>query len=81
MLEVGWVVVPQRQGQGIATEAARAVLQWCFERLAVESIGSLIRPDNLASARVAEKLGARRDRRLDDFFGGPTDLWLHRGSS
>ncbi|MEX2115080.1 MAG: GNAT family N-acetyltransferase [Pirellulales bacterium] len=81
MLEVGWVVVPSRQRQGIATEAARAVLAWCFAHLGVESICSLILPENLPSARVAEKLGAQRDRRLDDFFGGPTDMWLHRQPS
>ncbi len=81
MLEVGWLVAPQRQGQGIATEAGRALLDWCFANLHVEQICNLIRPDNQASARVAEKLGARRDRRLEDFFGGPTDMWLHRRPS
>jgi RimJ/RimL family protein N-acetyltransferase len=78
MLEVGWLVAPKRQGQGIATEAAKAILDWCFANLLSEQICSLIRPGNRASARVAEKLGARCDRRLDDFFGGPTDMWLHR---
>jgi RimJ/RimL family protein N-acetyltransferase len=77
-LEVGWLVAPDRQGQGIATEAGRAALDWCFAHLQVEQICSLIRPDNQASARVAQKLGAQRGRRLDDFFGGPTDMWMHR---
>jgi ribosomal-protein-alanine N-acetyltransferase len=78
MLEVGWLVAPHWHGKGIATEAGRAVLNWCFAHLRGEPICSLIRADNRASARVAEKLGAQLDRRLEDFFGGPTDLWLHR---
>jgi RimJ/RimL family protein N-acetyltransferase len=78
MLEVGWLVAPQRQGQGVATEAGRAVLDWCFEHLPTEPICSLIRPDNQSSARVAQKLGAHLERSLDDYFGGPTDMWMHR---
>jgi ribosomal-protein-alanine N-acetyltransferase len=78
MLEVGWVVDPRHQGQGIATEAGRAALDWCFANLGVDEVCSLIRPDNAASARVAQKLGARLDRQLDAFMGAPTDVWVHR---
>lgn len=78
MLEVGWVVDPRRQREGIATEAGRASLVWCFANLGVEEVCSLINPDNAASARVAAKLGAKLGRRLDDFFGGAADLWIHR---
>jgi RimJ/RimL family protein N-acetyltransferase len=41
---------------------------------------SIIRPGNHASARVAQKLGARVDHRLDDFDGAATDVWLHAHS-
>jgi RimJ/RimL family protein N-acetyltransferase len=78
MVEVGWVVDPRRQRQGIATEAGRAALDWSFAHLDVEAICSLIHPDNAASARVAAKLGAVRERHLDDFYLGPADLWMHR---
>jgi RimJ/RimL family protein N-acetyltransferase len=78
MLEVGWAVDSKRRGEGIATEAGRASLQWCYANLRVDEVCSLIRPDNAPSARVAVKLGARIDRRIDDFLGGPADLWLHR---
>jgi RimJ/RimL family protein N-acetyltransferase len=80
-LEVGWLVAPEHQGQGIATEAGRAVLDWCFTHLPFEAICSLIRPDNHTSARVAQKLGAVCEQSLDDFYGGPTDVWMHRRSS
>ena len=78
MLEVGWVVDSRRTREGIATEAGRASLDWSFSNLGVDQICSLIRPDNLASARVAEKLGARVERQLEDFFGGPANVWVHR---
>ncbi len=77
MLEVGWLVAPGWQGKGIATEAGRAVLDWCFANLQVEQICSLIRPGNQASARRRE-VRARHERSIEDFFGGPTDMWLHR---
>ncbi len=77
MLEVGWGVVPERQGQGIATEAGRASLAWCFANLGVERVCSLIRSHNAPSIRVAEKLGAKVDYQLEDFLGEPADVWIH----
>jgi len=78
MLEVGWLVDPTRQNQGIATEAGRAAVDWCFANLNVDRLRRLIRPDTYASARVASKLGAAIEDRLPDFLGGPTDMWVHR---
>jgi RimJ/RimL family protein N-acetyltransferase len=80
MLEVGWLVDRSRRGQGIATEAGRAAVDWCFAQLAVSQVCSLIRPDNAASARVAAKLGARVERQLDNFFGGVADVWVHHAT-
>lgn len=80
MLEVGWLVDPAHQGRGIATEAGRATLEWCFESLGVTEVCSIIHPDNVASARVAEKLGARRTGQVDDpaLFGRAADVWLYK---
>ncbi|REK09031.1 MAG: N-acetyltransferase [Planctomycetota bacterium] len=77
MLEVGWVVDPGRWGEGIATEAGRAALDWCFAHMNVDRICSLIAPDNAASARVAMKLGAQLERR-EEVTGIPADIWIHR---
>jgi RimJ/RimL family protein N-acetyltransferase len=44
-------------GQGLATEAARICRDYGFARLSVDRLISLIRPENLASRRVAEKNG------------------------
>ena len=46
-------------GQGLATEAARAVLGIAFGELALNQVDSAAAFDNLASKRVMEKLGMR----------------------
>jgi RimJ/RimL family protein N-acetyltransferase len=58
-LEVGWLVDRARWGEGIATEAARASLDYAFEHLAPDRVIRVILPENTASIRVAEKLGER----------------------
>lgn len=43
----------------MATEAATAVRDYAFGALKLPRLISLIRPDNVASQRVAEKVGMR----------------------
>jgi len=55
--ELGWVISRDLWRRGLATEAARAALQYGFQELRQKHVISLIRPDNTASIRVAEKIG------------------------
>jgi len=55
--EVGWLLDRSCWGRGLATEGARASLRYGFEELGLERIISIIRPENTASRRVAEKAG------------------------
>jgi RimJ/RimL family protein N-acetyltransferase len=48
-------------GQGIATEAARAVLDYAFDALRVAKVWARADPRNLGSVRVLEKLGMQRE--------------------
>src|SRR5688572_16836987 len=59
--ELGWTIVPEYQGRGYATEAARFLLAYAFDALDQARVISLIHPDNAPSRRVAEKLGQRID--------------------
>jgi RimJ/RimL family protein N-acetyltransferase len=59
-LEVGWKFARHAWGQGFATEAGRAALDWAWSSLDVARIISLIHPENTASVRVAERLGMTR---------------------
>ncbi len=60
-LEVGWLLARSRWGEGLATEGGRRALAWAFDMLAADHVISLIRPENVASIRVAEKLGESRE--------------------
>jgi RimJ/RimL family protein N-acetyltransferase len=54
--EVAWVVGTPWQGQGIATEAARALVAWLARR-PVQNVIAHIHPDHRASAAVAAAAG------------------------
>jgi ribosomal-protein-alanine N-acetyltransferase len=56
-IEIGYRLDSNYWGQGLATEAARAVRDHAFNDLKLDHVISLIHPDNLASRRVAEKNG------------------------
>jgi RimJ/RimL family protein N-acetyltransferase len=55
--EVGWLLDRAYWGHGLATEGALTSLGYGFEKLELERIISIIRPENTASRRVAEKAG------------------------
>ncbi|HYH86130.1 MAG TPA: GNAT family N-acetyltransferase [Pyrinomonadaceae bacterium] len=56
-VEVGWTLRRAYWGRGFATEAARASLDYAFEKLNQTRVISLIAPENVASIRVAERIG------------------------
>ena len=64
-LEIGWVVARAFWGQGYATEAAIACRDHAFGPLGRNRVISLIAPENVASIRVAEKIGERYERDVD----------------
>jgi RimJ/RimL family protein N-acetyltransferase len=86
-LEVGWVVARSHWGQGLATEAGRAALDYAFGVLGAEHMISVIDPDNTASIRVAEKLGETFERQVElaiadhplAIYGIPRDRWRPTG--
>ena len=59
--EIGYSLLPARQGQGLATEALRTVLEHAFGPLGLERIEADVDPRNEASWRLLEKLGFRRE--------------------
>ncbi len=58
-VEIGWRLVHDAWGKGMAGEAARAVVAHAFDMLALPEIVAGIARGNLASCRLAEKLGMR----------------------
>ena len=58
-VELHYHLAPAAWGTGLATEAARAVLDWGFEKGYLTRVVAVIHPDNHASRRVAEKCGLK----------------------
>ena len=56
-VEIGYHVRRNLWGRGLAPEAAAGCRDYGFERLRAKRLISLIRPENLPSRRVAEKIG------------------------
>jgi RimJ/RimL family protein N-acetyltransferase len=59
--ELGWVIAPDHAGQGYATEAAGELVRACFEELGLRRVYAQCFADNVASWRLMEKLGMRRE--------------------
>ena len=59
--ELGWVLHPDHAGQGYATEAVRELIRLCFELLGVRRVTANCFADNVASWRLMERVGMRRE--------------------
>lgn len=55
--ELGYTFAPDVRGAGFATEAAAELARWCIETVGVSRVSAQLHPENLASARVAERIG------------------------
>ncbi len=56
-VELGWSVTRRRARRGIATEAAAAWRDHCLGPMGLDHVVSLVRPENLPSRGVAERIG------------------------
>jgi ribosomal-protein-alanine N-acetyltransferase len=61
-VEVGWSIVPERWGQGLATELALVSVRVAFDTIGLGELIAYTLPDNVASRRVMEKAGFEFDR-------------------
>jgi RimJ/RimL family protein N-acetyltransferase len=61
-IEIAWIFNRQYHGNGYATEAARAVMQFAFKQLNLPLVYALIERENARSIGVANRLGMEFDR-------------------
>ena len=75
--EAGWIFAPEVHGQGYASEAVAAMLEWADETLKAPEIRAIIAPKNAPSIRIAEKNGfsSRQDA---SYKGDPILLFRRR---
>jgi RimJ/RimL family protein N-acetyltransferase len=64
--ELGWKLAREHWGSGYATEAAAACRDWTLGELGRTRLISLIALENVASIRVAEKIGESFEREVDN---------------
>jgi RimJ/RimL family protein N-acetyltransferase len=62
--DLGYALLPEFSGQGLASEAAAAVLAHARSALGLARIVAIVDPLNAASIRVLEKLGFAFERKL-----------------
>ena len=57
VIKVGYTIAPEFQGKGYATEAIRALVTYAFDTLDAEVVRAYASAENVASIKVAEKVG------------------------
>lgn len=68
-VEVAYLLAKEYWGQGLATEAAQAIAHYAFEKLQLSRLICLVDPENVASRRVASKIGMTFEKDIVDQFG------------
>jgi RimJ/RimL family protein N-acetyltransferase len=77
---MGYCLGDAAWGQGFATEAAGALLQWAFDALDLNRVQAETDTRNTASSRVLEKLGFVREGTLREdciVDGEVSDSWVY----
>jgi len=78
-VEVAYTIARDYWGQGLATEAATAILQYGFETLGLTRLVSLIEPENIPSQKVAEKIGMAYEKTVEEGEYTPFFIYsMHR---
>jgi RimJ/RimL family protein N-acetyltransferase len=81
---IGYWLVPEARGRGLATAAASLLIDWGLRTLGLERIEFAILPENLPSQRVAERAGAtpegirKKSHQAEDRWWDMT-IWSVRG--
>ena len=68
-VDVAYTIAEEYWGQGLGTEAAQAILDYGFEKLNLSRLICLIDKENLASIKVAEKIGMTFEKEGKDEIG------------
>ncbi|MEM7290327.1 MAG: GNAT family N-acetyltransferase [Pseudomonadota bacterium] len=75
--EVGYGLLPKFQGKGYVSEAAIESLKYAYSVLNWTTAISFIDANNIASQRVAERMGAIKEGSSLLFDEMPADIWRH----
>lgn len=73
-VEVAYTIARAYWRQGLGSEAAQAILQYGFEKLNLSRLICLVDEENIASQKVAEKMGMRFEKESRDETG---PFWVY----
>ncbi|MGO4690517.1 GNAT family N-acetyltransferase [Glaciibacter sp. 2TAF33] len=79
-VEIGWVLHPDYQKQGYASEAARALLDLVFEEIGAHRVTARVSPENVPSVALCSRLGMRLEAHFEEceiFKGEWSDLAIY----
>lgn len=69
-VEIGYALLPEFRGRGLALESARAVLAYAWEVLRLPRVAAIVTPANDESIKLLEKVGLRFSQRITKPGGG-----------
>ena len=76
-IEIAYLLNKEYWHQGLATEAGKGILAYGFEKLGLSRLICLMHPENIASQKVAERIGMQLEGQVDGIAGDrfPTLLY------
>ncbi|HET7142797.1 MAG TPA: GNAT family N-acetyltransferase [Anaerolineales bacterium] len=76
-VEIAYLLDKAFWKQGLGTEAAQGIQQYGFEQLKVSRLICMIDPGNVASQRVAERIGMTFEKKVDEYEGDHTPFFIY----
>lgn len=76
-VEVAYTIAREHWGRGLGSEIAQGIAQYAFHTLGLTRLICLIEPENLASQKVAAKIGMKLEKKLDGIAGDGIPTWIY----
>jgi [ribosomal protein S5]-alanine N-acetyltransferase len=74
-VEVGYGVVPEARGRGLATLSVATLVEWALRQRGVRRVRATIAPANMPSQAVARRAGMRHVGEVADREHGVLEVW------
>ncbi|MET7278263.1 GNAT family N-acetyltransferase [Kribbella sp. NPDC005582] len=79
-LEIGWQLRPSAWGNGFATEASKALMDWAFKTGEVDELFAVARPNNKRAIGAARRLGMEWVGETDKYYDLNLQVYRVRAS-
>lgn len=78
-VEVLYGISDNYQSKGYATEASKALIQWIFENTNLKSLTAIVKPENISSKIVIEKLNFKHvDTKIVPYDGDMCKFYYYK---